>query len=734
MRLPEIPTLPTHEFEIPIELAGLRGLIYNLWWSWSPRAHRLFSRIDSARWLRYRNPVQLLIALKPHRWDQLLIDRDFMALYHEVVEEFEQYLARAGEAWFPSTHPDYRGGPIAYFSTEFGWHDSVGIYSGGLGILSGDHCKSASDEGVPMIGIGLMYRRGYFRQTIDPDGFQQHFYPDYDLRRLPVLPVADAEGRELRVGVELPGRQVRVRAWKAQVGRIPVLLLDSDIGANRESDRPITHILYVQGREMRLCQEILLGVGGVRLLRALGIRPSVWHMNEGHSALLSIERIRERVQSERIPFDEALRRTSGNAVFTTHTPVPAGNETFDRGLVRRYLEPWEGACGTSVDALLDLGIAHPGGSDRAFNLTALAIRTSSETNGVSELHGRVANDTWRHLKAEPGSGRLAVGHVTNGVHVASWIGPEMRSLLEAQVGPDVLDRLLEPGFEDAVRAVPDVDLWEAHLEQKKRLVLFTRERVRQQFARHGRSPEELARVEGLLDPEILTIGFARRFATYKRAALMFRDLDRLRRIVADGGRAVQILFAGKAHPADRPGQNLIREICRIAQSQDFQGRVLFLEDYDMRIARFLVQGVDLWLNNPRRPQEASGTSGMKVAANGGLNCSVPDGWWCEGYDPSHGWVIGDVAAPANPEEEDATDADALYRVLADEIVPEFYRRDPDSGLPVAWIARMKNALAALAPRFSTARMLREYAERYYLPASRREGWGSEFDEVRLWTT
>jgi len=728
-----ISTLRHTEIEVPVELAGLGDLIYNLWWTWSHPAHRLFHRIDEVRWLRYHNPVELLLNLKPHRWEQLLLDETFLAQYRDVMDEFERYMADDAESWFSSAHGDYLGGPVAYFSTEYGWHDSLGIYSGGLGILSGDHCKSASDEGLPFVGIGLMYRRGYFQQTIDAEGYQQHYYPDYDLRRLPLLPVAGEDGRECTVHVELRGRRVAVRPWLAQVGRVPVLLLDSDLQENHPSDRPITSILYVRGREMRLCQEILLGIGGTRVLHELGIQPAVWHMNEGHSALLSVERVRELVDRERIRFDEALRRTRGNVVFTTHTPVPAGNETFESGLVRKYFEDHAHRFGIRTEELLALGHAHPENADDSFNLTALAIRTSSAANGVSELHGRVANEMWRHLVPDRAPDRPAIGHVTNGVHVPTWIGPEILGLLQRHVGADVLDRLDDPGFAAAVEAIPDAEFWDAHGSQKRRLVEFARKSVQAQFARHGRSPDELRAIDGLLDPEHLTVGFARRFATYKRAALIFRDLARLKSIVASQERPVQILFAGKAHPADRPGQDLIREICRTAVSPDLNGRILFLENYNMRVARFLVQGVDVWLNNPRRPQEASGTSGMKVAVNGGLNCSVLDGWWCEGYDPAHGWSIGDERDWHDPERQDADDAESLYRVLADRIVPAFYERDAATGQPTGWIRRMKKAVAALAPRFSTARMVREYVDSYYVPASRREGWGSEFDEVRLWT-
>ena len=730
MRMPEIPTLRSIDLQIPVELARLRDVTYNLWWTWSPRAHLLFHAIHPARWHHYHNPVEVLHHVAPSRWERLLLDPDFMSSYRTLVEEFDRYMSGADRSWLRRSHGDYEGGPIAYFSTEFGWHESLGIYSGGLGILSGDTCKSASDLGIPFVGVGLLYRRGYFRQTIDAEGQQQHFYPDYDLHRLPLLPVAGRDGKPLRVALDFPDRQVSIGVWKAAVGRVSVLLLDTDVAENDPADRTVTSFLYVRGREMRLCQEIVLGMGGVRALEALGIAPSVWHLNEGHSAFLSMERIHDQMVRNRISFAEAARRSAGNAVFTTHTPVPAGNEVFEVGLVREYFAGCARACGVSVEDVVSLGRARPEDAGE-FNLTALAIRTSSRVNGVSELHGRVADAMWRQLRPSGFQGERFIGHVTNGVHAPTWIGPELADLLRRQLERPLEEMLLDPAFGDAIHAIPDADLWTAHRAQKNRLIVFARDRAQDQFARHGRSPLELRHVQRLLDPEALTLGFARRFATYKRAALLFSDLERLRGILGSQERPVQILLAGKAHPADQEGRDLIRSIFQVSVSPGFKGRVLFIEDYDMRIARYLVQGVDMWVNTPRRPHEASGTSGMKVAVNGGLNFSILDGWWCEGYDASHGWVIGENRDYSDPNLQDREDSAALYRVLEQEIVPCFYRRGA-SGLPEEWIARMKTAIAVLAPRFSASRMMQEYFEKLYLPASRREGWGSEMDEVQFW--
>ena len=726
MERPKIPTLPGAELEIPAEVARLYDLAYNLWWTWSPRAALLFSTIDPTAWIRSRNPVELLLGAEPHIWDSLLVSESFMSEYHAVVAEFDRYQRDLETSWFVRTFPDLTGGPVAYFSTEFGWHECLGIYSGGLGVLSGDHCKSASDLGIPFVGVGLMYRRGYFRQTVDSDGHQQHFYPDYDLRRLPVLPVAGPGNKPLRVAVELPGRTVWVRAWTAKVGRVPVLLLDSDVRENDPADRPITSILYVAGREMRLCQEMILGIGGARVLQALGIAPGVWHLNEGHSALVNLERARNRKKGSGAGLEAALEEISRTSVFTTHTPVPAGNETFDAALVRRYVEAW--APGEDPTPYVDLGRATSGTSDTVFNMTVLALRTSGRANGVSRLHGQVADSMWSFLW--PHAEGPHVGAITNGVHHPSWIGPELGELLRRHLGADFEHNLLDAGFEDSVAAIPDRDLWEAHQAQKRRLILLSRERVLAQFARHGRSPTDLRKIQSILHEDALTFGFARRFATYKRADLLFRDPARLRDIVGDSDRPVQFLYAGKAHPADRPGQELIRTIVQSALTPEFYGRIVFLEDYDMRTARFLVQGVDVWLNTPRRPQEASGTSGMKAATNGVLNFSVLDGWWAEGFDPAIGWSVGDGGEQTDPSEQDRRDSAGLYRTLAEEIVPCYYDRDETSGLPTRWIARMKKSIGRLGTRFSTHRMVRDYAVKTYVPSL--GGRGAEVDEASYW--
>lgn len=702
----EIRTLHVADIELPPEMERLRDLAYDLWWSWHPQATRLFAWIDPDHWRRYHNPIELLINVEPHQWARLLGDPEFRRTYDAVIEALDRYRARA--RWCDE-RAKAMGGPVAYFSMEFGIHESLGVYSGGLGVLAGDHCKAASDLGVPLVGVGLLYQSGYFRQTVDADGFQQHIYPDYDFARLPILPVEAPGGGVLTVPVDLPGRVVQAAVWKAQVGNVPVLMLDTDIPLNDPADRPITGMLYVRGREMRLCQEIVLGIGGVRAVRALGIHPAVWHMNEGHVAFLGLERAREKVLHGD-GLGVALKSVARNSVFTTHTPVPAGNETFDRELVRHHLEPWVRDVGCTPDEVLSLGT-----ENGSFNLTVLAIRLSSTTNGVSKLHGAVSSAMWRHLW--PGNPESPVGSITNGVHTESWIGPEMRALYAQYLDPSWEDHLLEPEFWSRIEAAPDAPLWAAHRSQKERLIRFVRERVRLQGARHGQGPVDLRTVETLLDPEALTIGFARRFATYKRAVLALSDMDRLRRILTDAERPVQFLFAGKAHPADRAGQDLIRRLFLLTQGE-FRGRIVFLEDYDIEMGRMLVQGCDVWLNTPRRPQEASGTSGQKVPVNGGVNLSIPDGWWVEGYRGDNGWSIGDAAIDADVDAQDRADAEALYGLLEREVIPRFFALGA-SGLPDQWIATMKASIASVVPAFSAHRMVRDYVETVYLPAAAR---------------
>jgi starch phosphorylase len=710
-----VPAAPGASFHLPPKLEGLRRLAYNMWWSWHPPARVLFSRIDAGAWARYRNPIPVLSGSVD--WAQLLENPAFMAEYQGTLQQFDAYMANGADHWFQRKHGDALSGPIAYFCAEYGFHESLGIYAGGLGVLAGDHMKTASDMALPLVGVGLMYRRGYFRQTIDADGHQEHAYPDYESSRLPILRVLDRLGEPLTIAVPLPGRDLAAAVWLVQVGRVPVLLLDTDVPDNDDSDRPITHILYVRGREMRLHQELVLGVGGVRALRALDIRPGMWHLNEGHSAFLLAERAREHVAAG-VTLSDAWTRVSRNSVFTIHTPVSAGNERFDTELVRRVAGPLldgdgrPSTGGIPTQEVLALGRGVDDDPSQ-FDLTAFSLRLTNGANAVSQLHGHTANGTWHGISPHEILG------LTNGVHTPTWVGQPMHDVLERYTNADLVrmdDQPASRRFWDRIGKVPADELWEAHQRQKLELAIFARGRLRNQFARHGEAPSTLEELEQVLDPSILTIGFARRFATYKRAALVFSDPNRISRLLWDEQRPMQIVFAGKAHPADRPGQGMIQDIFGRSRSPRLRGRVFILEDYDIRIARFLVQGVDVWLNNPRRPLEASGTSGMKAAANGVLNVSVLDGWWDEGWTGDNGWAIG--GRETNPDEgaQDWADAQDLYRILEQELIPAYYERDRHQ-LPARWIQLMRNSIASTIWRFSTTRMLHEYVERLYLPAA-----------------
>ena len=709
-----LPTLPGADFNLPPGLEGLDELAYNLWWSWTPRAGALFSRLDPAAWSRHRNPIAVLTGMHTARWEEVAADEDFVVDASRLLDEFHRYMGNGSDSWYQrqvAEDPERAlPGPVAYFCAEYGFHESMQIYSGGLGILAGDHCKSASDAAIPFVGVGLLYRRGYFRQQIDADGHQEHAQPDIDPGMLPLRRARAANGSALQVSVDFNDRQVHAAVWVAQVGRVPVLLLDTDLPANAGPDRPITHILYVRGREMRLCQELILGIGGVRALDALGVEPSVWHLNEGHSAFLLLERARQLLGREPgVPAEEALRQVGRNAVFTIHTPVPAGNETFDRGLLVKNLAPWLDATGMPAEELLELGRGRTDDPNAPFDMTAFVLRHASGANAVSRLHAETATATWAEVAGHP------IGAITNGVHVATWLGRPMRRLYERALGTFLASDHASPDGLEGVQAIADDDLWAGHMQQKRELTDFIAGRLARQFARHGESPDQLREVEHALNPKAMIIGFARRFATYKRADLLFRDEDRLARLLSNAQRPVQIVMAGKAHPADRPGQRVIQRIFELSRSDRLRNRVFIVEDYDIRIARFLVAGVDIWLNNPRRPLEASGTSGMKAAMNAVPSVSILDGWWDEGYNGHNGWAIGRREPVADEDGQDAADAESLYRLLEEEIVPTFFERDEED-VPHAWLQTMRAAVAASIWQFSTARMLIEYVDELYRPA------------------
>ena len=694
------------------DLVALSG---NLWWSWSPEATDLWRRVAGApgsrRWGLLGNPVRLARALERKRLEELARDPEY-ALHHARVM---QLFARALEGR-PAPEGLSKDAPVAYFSMEFGVHESLPVYAGGLGILAGDHSKAASDASVPLVGVGLFYHSGYFRQEIDSRGRHRVTYPRARLEDLPLETVALPGGGDLLIPIELPGRTVRAKVWRASVGNVPLFLLDADVPGNRPDDRKITHRLYGGTREDRIRQEVIAGIGGVRALRALGIRPGAWHLNEGHVTFLTLERLRELRESSGLGVPEALEAIAASTVFTTHTPVPEGNEVFDLALARRYLEAHARAAGIEIDDYLSLGLDHGPDGRPLLSLTVLALRLSRHRNGVSRLHGQVSRKMWSRFWPGFRTEDVPIGHVTNGVHTATWAAPEMDDLLRSAVAHDWSERLDEPEVWKRASRLDEAELHRVKQKLKADLVAFVRAREDARLERCGwPSGRRRRAVETLLDPDAFTIGFARRFALYKRSALIFRDLERARRLFGSRARPVQIVFAGKPHPEDPRGQEVFNEISAITRRKGFAGRVALIENYDVEAARRLVQGCDLWLNTPRRPLEASGTSGQKVPINAGLNLSILDGWWPEGCAESTGWAIGKPIEYSDPALQDADDAESLYRILEKEVLPLYYRRGRD-GIPAAWFRKVKTSMAVLVPAFSTAHMIGEYTRKLYRPA------------------
>lgn len=701
---------------LPDRIGRLEELAYNLWWSWHPEAQALFARLDANLWEETNHdPVKLLQRVSQERLSQAARDTDFLAHYDAVMAAFDAYM-QATDTWFGRTFPEFKGEVIAYFSAEFGLHEVLPIYSGGLGVLAGDHCKEASDLGVPLVGVGFLYPQGYFTQRIGPDGAQEAIYEKTAFAEVPVRPARTADGQEVLIWVDLAGRRAYAKVWEIRVGRVRLFLMDTDVPQNAPEDRELAARLYIAEPEQRISQEIVLGIGGVRVLRALGIRPAVYHLNEGHSAFLGLERIRLLMQEEGLSFEEALEYVRATSLFTTHTPVAAGHDAFPFEMVEKYFGEYRQELGLDREAFLALGrYDYPWGPQ--FSMTVLAIRQAAYVNGVSRLHGQVSRRMWRTLWPDLPEEEVPIGYITNGVHIPSWLAPELAALLDRYLPTDWRERVDDPEVWEKVSEIPDDELWEVRLQLKRRTVDFIRRRVREQLWRHGAAPARIQRVEQLFDPEALTIGFARRFATYKRATLIFRDLERARRLLLDPKRPVQLVFAGKAHPADEPGKALIRYIHQLAQENGLEGRVVFLEDYDIHMARYLVHGVDLWLNNPRRPLEASGTSGQKAAINGVPHCSVLDGWWPEAYNGRNGWAIGDEREYPNEELQDEADAQSLYQRLEQDIVPLYYAAVRE-GEARPWLEVVRESIRSVAPRFNTRRMLKEYIETYYLPAMR----------------
>ncbi len=703
---------------LPDTLIRLRDLAYNLWWTWNSDCRELFRRLDSSLWDEVGgNPVLFLSHVSQKRLDQAGSDSAYLAELNRVLTKFDSYMSRRG--WFHDKHADLTDTKIAYFSMEFGIHESLPVYSGGLGVLAGDHLKSASDLGVPLAGIGLLYRQGYFQQRLASDGWQLEEYPSLDFFQMPVTPMKQPDGAPITITVRIGKRDVRCQCWLAQVGRVPLYLLDTDMVENAQEDREITQRLYGGNDEMRIRQEVLLGIGGVRMLDALGIVPDVCHMNEGHAAFLAIERIRQCMTRQGLDFGEAREAVAPSHVFTTHTPIPAGIDHFSRKLLAEYLTSHLDEMRLSLGEFEALGKINAADPDELFCMAVMALRLSGSANGVSALHGHVSRNMWYNVWPGAPRNEVPITSITNGIHTETWISPEMSHLLDQYVGPQ---RTHTPEDQEAwrrVNEIPPIELWRAHEQRRFALVAYARRRVRDQLRKRGAPPSEVMAAEEFLDPEALTIGFARRFAPYKRGDLIFRDADRLMRMVQNRERPVQFIFAGKAHPRDDNGKEIIKEIMRFIRAPQFRRHFVFIENYDMSVARMLVQGVDLWLNNPIKPREASGTSGMKVAPNGGLNFSILDGWWPEAYDGESGWAIDEGHIYEDADDRDHIESQAVYELLEKEIIPLYYNRSAD-GVPRLWVDRMKASMRSITPMFSTTRMLKEYSTLLYVPAARHE--------------
>ncbi|MFH1369532.1 MAG: alpha-glucan family phosphorylase [Elusimicrobiota bacterium] len=699
---------------LPEKLKPLLEIANNLWWVWNSEAFELFRRMDRDLWEEvYHNPIRLLGAISQIRLQELSSDNSFVSHIERIHEDLTHYLKL--KTWFAKTFQDQQNCKIAYFSTEFGLNESVPVYSGGLGILSGDHMKSASDMGLPLVGIGLLYRHGYFKQYLNIDGWQQEEYIENHFMRMSIQRVRDSNGNHIRIPIELPARTIKAQIWKIDVGRIPLYLMDTDIDENSAEDREITSQLYGGDREMRIKQEIVLGIGGIRVLKTLGIEPSVIHLNEGHSAFLIIEKIRQYMEESKLSFGEACEMVRASSVFTTHTPVPAGNEVFTPELIDKYFEPYYKKLGLKKEEFLALGRQNPADPKEQFCMTVLALKIADSSNGVSKLHGTISRSMWQGIWPNVPRAEIPITSITNGIHTNTWISYELAGLFDRYIGPIWKDEPADQTIWQRISHIPDAELWRSHERRRERLVSFARGRLKEQLIRRGASPNEITSADQVLDPEALTIGLARRFASYKRGTLLFRDLERLKNILNNKNRPVQLIIAGKAHPHDNAGKELIKNIIHTIRHPELRDKVVFIEDYDMNVAHYIVQGADIWLNTPRRPLEASGTSGMKAAVNGVLNLSVLDGWWCEGFNGKNGWAIGSGEEYADPDYQDEVESKAVYDILEQDIIPLFYNRGND-GLPRDWIQKMKTSMQTNCPAFNSNRMIEEYTRNFYLKA------------------
>ncbi len=700
--------------QLPKRVGELLDIANNLWWSWNSEFLRLFKEIDSDLWETVgKNPVKFLKLVSQDKLEDIAKDEEFLAKYDEVVNHFNSYM-QTKETWFSKNYPNNANDLIAYFSAEYGIDEIIPIYSGGLGILSGDHLKSASDLGLPFIAVGLLYKNGYFNQKIDGYGTQKTEYTNIDLDNLPILPVKDENGEDLIIDVDFPDRKLYLKIWKIVVGRISLYLMDSDIDKNIAEDRVVTLRLYGGDQEMRIRQEIVLGMAGIKLLKRLGLNPSVYHMNEGHSAFLTLEVIKDVMEEKQVSFEVAKSMCSAKTVFTTHTPVPAGNDIFPIELMDKYFSNFWPKLGISREDFLRLGMKNSQGLEQGFNMGMLALRIAGKKNGVSKLHGAVSrrlfSDVWPNIAPD----ESPIEYVTNGIHTCSWLAPSMKKLFNQYLKPYWQDNIQDDETWNDIKNIPNKELWDTHTDRKKKLCALVKSNITTRLKSSGYNYEEINEIVSKLNPNALTIGFARRFATYKRATLIFRDLERLTQLLNNPERPVQLIFAGKAHPADKEGQDLIKYIHEVSMKPQFKGKIFLLENYNIAMSRYLISGVDVWLNNPRRPMEASGTSGQKASVNGVINFSVLDGWWAEGYNQKNGWTIGDNTEYQSYEEQDIADSESLYNTLENKIIPLYYENKKEDGVSDKWMEMFKNSIISTGGKYSTSRMVIDYTRDYYM--------------------
>ena len=701
--------------QLPKRIEKLSEISNNLWWSWNTEFLRLFQRIDGDLWENSnKNPIKFLKHVSQERLENVAKDVNFLKEYDKIVEDFDGYM-NSKNTWFTKKYPEEKDDLIAYFSAEYGLDQTIPIYSGGLGILSGDHLKSASDLGIPLIAVGLLYKNGYFNQKIDGDGNQQTEYNDIDLYDLPINPVKNDIGDDLIIYVKFPKRRLYLKVWSIKVGRVTLYLLDSDIEKNNPEDRDVTLRLYGGDQEMRIRQEIVLGQAGVELLtKYLKLTPTVYHMNEGHSAFLTLELMKNIIKDKQVSFDVAKDIASSKTVFTTHTPVPAGNDIFPLDLVEKYFKDFWPRLGLTREEFLRLGMKPGKELDNGFNMGILALKIAGKKNGVSKLHGAVSRELFGEVWPNIAANEAPIGYVTNGIHTCSWLAPRMKELFNKYLIPYWQDNMYQDQVWEKIRNVPNDKLWNIHNDRKVKLLRLVKDNTYERLRRSGYSYEDINEIISKLNPNALTIGFARRFATYKRATLIFKDLERITEIINNSDRPVQLIFAGKAHPQDKEGQDLIRYIHQISMMPQFKGKIFLLENYNIAMSRYLISGVDVWLNNPRRPMEASGTSGQKASVNGVINFSVLDGWWAEGYTQNNGWTIGSNQEYDSYEAQDQADSQSLYKTLEEKIIPTFYDRDKNN-MPTKWIELMKNSIITTGGKYSTSRMLVDYTNNYYMP-------------------